>query len=110
MGGPGPGEGREVLRGGSAEVPDHQGLVDKTDKQDARNLGKALWVHVVTGEFGFSTVYKPAGVMRALRQLSAQCRALIREFTRLKNGAQAIFVDDGVELFTPARGLEVMEG
>ena len=50
---------------------------NKTDKSDARNLAKALWVHVVTGEFGIPTVYKPtergAGAEEAIRAvLSAQ--------------------------------------
>jgi|GEM_PF-4449561 len=44
----------------------------KTDKQDARNLAKALWVHVVTGEFGIPTVYKQTGVVWELRKLFAQ--------------------------------------
>jgi len=34
-------------------------------------LAKALWVHVVTGEFGIPTVYKPAVVVRELRKLFA---------------------------------------
>jgi transposase len=90
---------------------------NKTDKQDARNLAKALWVHVVTGEFGIPTVYKPAGVIRELRKLFAQYCALNRQITRLKNNAQAIFVDNGVELkkeakgrlFAPESGLEVLK-
>ena len=40
---------------------------NKTDKHDARNLAKALWVHVATGEFGIPTVYKPTGVVRELQ-------------------------------------------
>ena len=90
---------------------------NKTDKQDARNLAKALWVHVVTGEFGIPTVYKPTGVVRELRKLFAQYCALNRQITRVKNNAQAIFVDNGVglkkeakgRLFAPESGLELLK-
>jgi transposase len=71
---------------------------NKTDKQDARNLAKALWVHVVTGEFGIPTVYKPTGVVRELRKLFAQYCLLNRQIATHKNNAQAIFVENGVEL------------
>ena len=71
---------------------------NKTDKQDARNLAKALWVHVVTGEFGIPTVYKPAAVVRELRRLFAQYCLLNRQIATHKNNAQAIFVENGVEL------------
>jgi transposase len=71
---------------------------NKTDKHDARNLAKALWVHVVTGEFGLPTVYKPSAVVRELRRLFAQYCLLNRQVATLKNNAQAIFVDNGVEL------------
>ncbi len=33
---------------------------NKTDKNDSRNMAKALWVHVVTGEFGVPVVHKPS--------------------------------------------------
>jgi transposase len=33
---------------------------NKRDTQDARNLAKALWVQVVTGEFGIPPVQKPS--------------------------------------------------
>ena len=42
---------------------------NKTDKQDARNMAKALWAHLVTGEFGIPTVYKPTMEIRELRKL-----------------------------------------
>ena len=71
---------------------------NKTDKQDARNLAKALWVHVVTGEFGIPTVHKPAAVTRELRKLFAQYCLLNRQIATHKNNAQAIFVENGVEL------------
>ena len=90
---------------------------NKTDRQDARNLAKALWVHVVTGEFGIPTVYKPTGVVRDLRRLFAQYCLLNRQIATHKNNAQAIFVENGVELkrelkcrlFAPESGLEVLK-
>ena len=41
----------------------------KTDKVDARNMVKTLWVHLVTGEFGIPCLYKPAAITRELRKL-----------------------------------------
>ena len=90
---------------------------NKTDRQDARNLAKALWVHVVTGEFGIPTVYKPAVVVREVRRLFAQYCLLNRQIATHKNNAQAIFVENGVELkrelkkrlFAPESGLEVLK-
>ena len=41
---------------------------NKTDRHDARNLAKALWVHVVTGEFGIPTAHKPTAVVRDVRK------------------------------------------
>jgi len=90
---------------------------NKTDKQDARNLAKALWVHVVTGEFGIPTVYKPAVVVRELRKLFSQYCLLNRQIATHKNNAQAIFVENRVELKKEAKrrlfaseiGLEVLK-
>jgi transposase len=90
---------------------------NKTDKHDARNLAKALWVHVVTGEFGIPTVNKPAVVVRELRKLFAQYCLLNRQIATHKNNAQAIFVENGVELkrelkrrlFAPESGLGVLK-
>jgi transposase len=90
---------------------------NKTDKHDARNLAKALWVHVVTGEFGIPTVYKPTGVVRELRKLFAQYCLLNRQIATHKNNAQAIFVENGVELkrelkrrlFAPESGLGLLK-
>ena len=42
---------------------------NKTDRQDARNMAKALWVFLVTGEIGIPTVYKPSETIRTLRRL-----------------------------------------
>jgi transposase len=77
---------------------------NKTDKQDARNLAKALWVQVVTGEFGIPTVYKPEAVIRELRHLFAEYCLLNRQIRVHKNSAQAILVDNGVELNKEAKG------
>ena len=60
---------------------------------------------------------EPEVVVRALRKLFAQYCALNRQITRLKNNAQAIFVDNGVELkrelkkrpFAPESGPEVLK-
>ena len=41
---------------------------NKTDKHDARNMAKALWVYLVTGEFGIPAVYKPQVVVWELRR------------------------------------------
>jgi len=42
---------------------------NKTDKKDSRNMTKALWVHIVTGEFGLPVVHKPNREVRELRRL-----------------------------------------
>ncbi|MCX7038612.1 MAG: hypothetical protein NT005_05715, partial [Spirochaetes bacterium] len=72
-------------------------------KQDARNLAKALWVHVVTGEFGIPTVYTPAVVVRDLRNLFAQYCLLNRQIATHKNNAQSIFVENGRNTFQARR-------
>lgn len=49
---------------------------NKTAKQDARNLAKALWVFLVTVEFGIPTVYKPSEIIRTLRRFFAAYNVL----------------------------------
>jgi transposase len=71
---------------------------NKTDKHDARNMAKALWVYLVTGEFGIPTVYKPSVAIRELRRLFSQYYLLNRQVTLLKNTIQAILGDNGVSL------------
>ncbi len=71
---------------------------NSTDKQDARNMAKALWVHIVTGEFGISTVYKPDVVIRDLRKLFSQYQLFNKQIRVLKNSIQAIVVDNGITL------------
>ena len=78
---------------------------NKTDKQDARNMAKALWIYLVTGEFGIPTVYKPSMEIRELRKLFAQYQLFNRQVTMLKNNIQAIFADSGVDLKSEERAL-----
>ena len=89
---------------------------NKTDKQDARNMAKALWVYLVTDEFGIPTVYKPSMEIRELRKLFGQYRLFSRQMTMLKNNIQAIFADNGVDLngvkkaLSQEHGKEVLAG
>jgi len=71
---------------------------NKTDKHDARNMAKALWVYLITGEFGIPTVYKPQAVVRELRRLFTQYALLNRQICMHKNNIQAILSDNGVHL------------
>ena len=71
---------------------------NKTDRQDARNMAKALWVFLVTGEFGIPTVYKPSVTIRTLRRLFATYNLLNRQIRMLKNAIQAMLTDDGAVL------------
>jgi transposase len=70
----------------------------KTDKYDARNMVKALWVYLVTGEFGIPSVYKPPGLIRELRKLFSQYNLLNRQIRMLKNNIQAILMENGIVL------------
>ena len=67
---------------------------NKTDRHDARNIAKALWVYLVTGEFGIPTVHKPAtadsGAAKAFQRVQ-DAEPL------LKNGIQAA-LPEGVVL------------
>ena len=71
---------------------------NKTDRQDARNMAKALWVYLVTGEFGIPTVHKPTLVIRELRKLFSGYDLIDRQLRTLKNAIQAALVDEGVVL------------
>jgi transposase len=68
----------------------------KTDKYDARNMAKALWVHLVTGEFGIPCVYKPSAITRELRKLFSQYELLNRQIRMLKNNIQALLAENGI--------------
>lgn len=56
----------------------------KTDKYEARNMVKAIWVHLVTGEFGIPCVYKPSAITRELRKLFSQYELLNRQIRMRK--------------------------
>jgi transposase len=89
---------------------------NKTDKRDARNMAKALWVFLITGEFGIPTVYKPDVVCRELRKLFSQYVLLTKQNTMYKNNIQAILVENGIvlpqetknRLLSPKHGLSVL--
>jgi transposase len=71
---------------------------NKTDKRDARNMAKALWVYMVTGEFGLPTIYKPSIAVRELRKLFTYYNLLNRQIRMLKNGIQALLTENGIKL------------
>lgn len=76
---------------------------NKTDRQDARNIAKALWAFLVTGEFGIPTVYKPSETIRTLRRLFAGFSLLNRQIRMLKNTIQAMLTEDGVTVSSTDR-------
>ena len=71
---------------------------NKTDKRDSRNMSKALWVYMVTGEFGLPLVYKPSALIRELRKLYAQYQVLNKQIRMLKDYIQTVLADNGVVL------------
>ena len=76
---------------------------DKTDRNDARNMAKALWVFLVTGEFRVPTVYQPSETVRTLHRLFASY-ALLNQWTRmLKNTIQATLTEDGMTVSSTER-------
>ena len=91
---------------------------NKTDKHDARNMSKAFWVYVVTGEFGIPTVYKPDVVIRELRKLFTQYNLLNRQIRMLKNSVQALLAENGLtvtsegksKLMSEKHGMEILKG
>jgi len=70
----------------------------KTDKHDARNMVRALWVTLVSGEFGIPTVYKPSVLIRELRKLFSEYTLVSRQITMHKNAIQAVLVENGIVL------------
>ena len=66
------------------------------NKYDARNMAKALWVHLVTGEFGIPCVYKPSAITRELGKLFSQYELLNRQIRMLKNNIQALLAENGI--------------
>jgi transposase len=79
--------------------------MNKTDKRDARNMAKALWVYMVTGEFGLPTIYKPSIAVRELRKLFTYYNLLNRQIRMLKNGIQALLTENGINLEEAERKL-----
>jgi len=59
-------------------------------------MAKALWVHLVTGEFGIPCVYKPSAVTRELRKLFSQYELLNRQIRMLKNNIQSVLAENGI--------------
>jgi len=90
---------------------------NKTDKRDSRNMSKALWVYMVTGEFGLPIVYKPSALIRELRKLYAQHQILNKQIRMLKNNIQTVLADNGIvlpalqknHLLSVKRGKDVLE-
>lgn len=71
---------------------------NKTDKQDSRNMAKALWVHAIAGEFGLPVVYKPRREVRELRRLFSVYASFNKHLIMLKNSVQSILTENGVVL------------
>ena len=71
---------------------------NKTDKRDSRNMAKALWVYMITGEFGLPTVYKPSALIRELRKLYTEYQVLNKQIRVFKNNIQSVLADNGVVL------------
>jgi transposase len=61
-------------------------------------MAKALWVYMVTGEFGLPTIYKPSIAVRELRKLFTYYNLLNRQIRMLKNGIQALLTENGINL------------
>ena len=68
---------------------------NKTDKIDSRNMAKALWVHVITGEFGLPVVHKPSSEVRELRRFFSLHGNLNKHLVMLKNSIQAVVTENG---------------
>ncbi len=61
-------------------------------------MAKALWVHVVTGEFGLPVVYKPDREVRELRRLFSVYENLNKHLVMLKNSLQSVLIENGIVL------------
>jgi transposase len=82
---------------------------NKTDKQDSRNMAKALWAHVVTGEFGLPVVHKPSRELRELRRLFSVYESLNKHLVMLKNNVQSILTENGIVLAKEEKKLLLSE-
>ena len=61
-------------------------------------MSKALWVYMVTGEFGLPLVHTPSGLIRELRKLYAQYQVLNKQIRVYKNHIQSVLADNGIVL------------
>lgn len=82
---------------------------NKTDKNDSRNMAKALWVYIVTGEFGLPVVYKPKSDVRELRRLFSQYENLNKHLIMLKNSIQSVLTENGIVLSADDKKLLLTE-
>lgn len=82
---------------------------NKTDKKDSRNMAKALWVHVVTGEFGLPVVHKPSREVRELQRLFSVYESLNKHLVMLKNSVQSILTENGIVLAKEEKKLLLSE-
>ena len=69
-----------------------------SSKQDFLDNYKALWVYIVTGEFGLPTVYKPQREVRELRRLFSLYENLNKHLVMLKNSVQSVLTENGIVL------------
>ncbi len=58
-------------------------------------MAKALWAHVITGEFGLPVVHKPSSEVRELRRLFSLHGNLNKHLVMLKNSIQAVVTENG---------------
>jgi len=72
----------------------------KTDKQDARDMAKALWISIISKQFGLPTVYKPERRIRELRKLFSEYALIQKHIVSYKNYIQAVFTENGIVLKT----------
>jgi transposase len=61
-------------------------------------MAKALWIYMVTGEFGLHTIFKPSIAVRELRKLFTYHNLLNRQIRMIKNGFQAMLTENGIKL------------
>ena len=81
----------------------------KTDKNDSRNMAKALRVHLVTGEFGLPEVHKTEKRVRELRKLYSQYKNANKHINMLKNNIQSGLLDDGIVLTSERKNKLLVE-
>jgi transposase len=72
-------------------------------------MAKALWVHVITGEFGLPVVHKPSREVRELRRLFSVYEGLNKHLVMLKNSVQSILTENGIVLSKEEKKLLLSE-